>query len=135
MDTTLDFLVAEAYKARSFSYSPYSEYRVGASLLCSDGTVYTGCNIENASYSATVCAERVAIFKAISDGKRDFKALCVVGGKGEKGDFAPPCGVCLQVISEFCSPYFTILLVSGGKTKSYTLADFLPNAFSASDIK
>ena len=135
MDTTLDFLVAEADKARNFSYSPYSEYKVGASLLCSDGTVYTGCNIENASYSATVCAERVALFKALSEGKRGFKAIAIVGGKGENPDFSPPCGVCLQVLSEFCSPDLQILLLLNGKIKSYTIKDFLPNAFSSADMK
>ena len=135
MNGTFDFLIEKAVSARNFSYSPYSGYKVGSALLCSDGTVYTGCNVENASYSATVCAERVAVFKALSEGKRDFSAIAIVGGKGAIPDFAPPCGVCLQVLSEFCSPDLQILLLSNEEIKSYTLKDFLPNAFCASDIK
>jgi cytidine deaminase len=93
-------LIASAYRARKNSYSPYSNYPVGAALLCSDGSIYTGCNIENAAYSPGNCAERTAVFKAVSQGKRDFKAVAIVGGK----TLTSPCGVCRQVLREFVNP-------------------------------
>ena len=97
-------LVNLAKEARTHAYVPYSGYAVGAALLCADGTVYQGCNIENASYSPTVCAERVAVFKAVYDGRRDFAAIAVVGGPegGPAETFCAPCGVCRQVMVEFC---------------------------------
>ncbi len=113
------------------SYSPYSSFRVGAALLCSDGSVYTGCNIENSSFTPTVCAERVAFFKAISEGKKDFTAIAIVGGREDVGEnICTPCGVCLQVMAEFCNPKtFKIILPSTDKTEEYLLSDLLPKSF------
>ena len=126
-------LAALAVEAMSHAYVPYSGYKVGAALLCGDGTVYQGCNIENASYSPTVCAERTAFFKAVYDGPRDFSAIAVCGGKDAiiTGPF-PPCGVCRQVMREFCGDDFIIYLVGGeGAIQVVTLADLLPHSFSA----
>ncbi len=121
-----------AKEAMTHSYSPYSGYKVGAALLCADGTVYQGCNVENAAYSPSICAERTAIFKAVFDGKRDFSAIAVCGGKGGviQGLF-PPCGVCRQVMREFCGQDFLIYLVDGeGNIEAHTLAQLLPSSFS-----
>jgi cytidine deaminase len=116
------------------AYSPYSGFKVGAALLCADGTVYQGCNIENASFTPTVCAERTAVFKAVSEGKRDFSAIAVCGGKGGviTGKF-PPCGVCRQVLREFCGDDFTVYLVTPDGYEAVTLADLLPYSFSAEE--
>ena len=123
-------LIDSAREALKNSYSPYSEFKVGAALLCSDGSVYSGCNIENSSYSATVCAERTAFFKAISEGKRDFSAIAIVGGKnGDYSSPCTPCGVCLQVMSEFCGDGFKILLRNGDGINELTLKELLPNSF------
>ncbi len=118
--------------AMNNSYSPYSGCRVGAALLCASGRVYTGCNIENAAFSPTVCAERTAIFKAVSEGERSFSKIAVAGGKDGKIDGAfPPCGVCRQVMAEFCGPDFEILLVTGRDTfKKFSLSQLLPEAFT-----
>lgn len=124
-------LLELAVKAAANSYSKYSGFKVGAALLCADGSVYTGCNIENSSFSLTNCAERTVMFKAISDGIRDFKAIAVVGSSD--GDFSrpcPPCGACLQVMSEFCGNDFKIFLSSG----EFTLSDFLPKRFTAENM-
>ena len=119
------------------AYAPYSGFFVGAALLCEDGTVYCGCNIENASYSATLCAERNAIFQAVKDGVRDFEAIAVVGGaNGEITGFVPPCGVCRQVLREFCRDDFKVIL--GGKDDDYrvkTLSELLPCDFSAAELE
>ena len=124
-----------AQDARKNSYSPYSHFRVGAALLTKSGKVYTGCNVENASFSATNCAERTAIFKAVSEGERDFEALAIVGGReGETAPFCAPCGVCRQVISEFCSKDFKIILGNEDKFKAYTLDELLPLSFSDKDL-
>ncbi len=123
-------LISLALKARENAYVPYSGYKVGAALKVKSGKVYTGCNIENASFSPTVCAERTAIFKAISEGEREFEAIAVVGGKDEITDFAPPCGVCRQVMSEFCSPEFKIILYNGKEERIFKLKEILPLAFS-----
>lgn len=125
-------LCALAVNALGKSYSPYSGYRVGAALMCADGTVYTGCNIENAAYSPSVCAERVAIFKAVSDGRRDFIKIAVAGGKdGIVNGVFPPCGVCRQVMREFCGNDFEILLVkSQTEFQKTTLSELLPLSFS-----
>ena len=124
-------LIKEAEKALEFSYSPYSNFSVGAALLCGDGSIYTGCNIENASYPAGNCAERTAVFKAVSSGKRDFKAIAVVGGReGKITDYCPPCGICRQVLSEFCGDGFKIVLFNGFKEKVLTLAEILPYGFT-----
>ena len=120
-----------AKEAMMHSYSPYSGYKVGTALLCSDGTVYTGCNIENASFTPTICAERTAIFKAVYDGHRDFAAIAVCGGKDGviTGRF-PPCGVCRQVMREFCGDVFKILMVNPEGFEEVTLAQLLPYSFS-----
>ena len=99
------YLMEEALKARKAAYAPYSGFQVGAVLLCADGSIYTGCNVENSSYGAACCAERTAFFKAVSEGKRSFRAIAVVGGKkdGEVLESCPPCGICRQVMREFCS--------------------------------
>ena len=130
-------LLEEAKTARMTSYSPYSNCSVGAALLTKSGKIYPGCNIENAAYSPGVCAERVAIFKAVSDGARqsDFVAIAVVGGKGEQTDGAfPPCGVCRQVMREFCNDDFTVYLVGAGENyETLTLSQLLPHSFSAKE--
>lgn len=120
-----------AKKARESAYAPYSDFCVGAALLCEDGTVYTGCNVENASFSPTCCAERVAFFKAVSDGKRSFSAIAVVGGKSKADISLPcyPCGVCRQVMSEFCDDDFLIITEKDGIAESTAFSDILPNRF------
>ena len=124
-------LMELAVKARERAYAPYSSFAVGAALLCESGKVYLGCNIENAAFSPTNCAERTAIFSAVADGERKFRAIAVCGGKiGEKRALCTPCGVCRQVMSEFCKGDFNIIL-SDGKTDSvFTLDDMLPHRFS-----
>lgn len=125
-------LIELAIAAMDNAYAPYSGYKVGAALLCSDGTVYTGCNIENAAFSPTVCAERTAVFKAVSEGKRKFSAIAVCGGKdGNITGFFPPCGVCRQVMAEFCPKDFTVYLVGAkGTYRTCTLGELLPESFS-----
>ena len=125
-------LCALAVKAMDNAYAPYSGYCVGAALLAENGKVYTGCNIENAAYSPTVCAERTAIFKAVSEGERDFFAIAVAGGKdGVIEGVFPPCGVCRQVMAEFCKEDFIVLLVKcGGEYEKYTLSELLPLSFN-----
>lgn len=133
--TNYEELIKKAIDARERSYSPYSGFKVGAAVLCGDGKVYTGCNVENASYSESICAERTAIVKAVSRGKRDFVAIAVVGGKNEISDFIYPCGPCRQVLSEFCSESLEIVLFNGKSTKICTLGQLFPCSFGASDIK
>ena len=123
-------LINKAYEAMQRSYSPYSGFKVGAALLTSGGEIYTGCNIENSAYSPTCCAERTAFFKAVSVGKRDFKAIAVLGGKnGEVTDYCYPCGVCRQVMAEFCDRDFEIITACPEGIKSYSLKELLPEAF------
>ena len=123
-------LIEKAEEARLHSYSPYSGFKVGAALLCSDGTVYTGCNIENASFTPTICAERTAIFKAVYDGRRDFTAIAIVGGKEDASAPCPPCGVCRQVMGEFCGPDFMVYFPDGkAGTIEEPLANLLPHSF------
>ena len=129
------YLIEAAIEARTSSYSPYSTYKVGAALLCGDGTIYKGCNIENAAYGDTICAERVAIFKAVFDGKRDFSAIAIVGGKGELCSFAFPCGSCRQVMSEFCEKDFKIVLFDGKSTEIHTLGQVFPLRFKSDSLK
>lgn len=125
-------LIAQAVEAMGRAYAPYSCYKVGAALLCADGTVYQGCNIENASYSPTNCAERTAFFKAVYDGHRDFTAIAVCGGKdGVITGAFPPCGVCRQVMREFCGEDFKIYLINETGYETATLAQLLPYSFSA----
>ena len=119
-------LIQEAKRAMGFSYSPYSRFSVGAALLCDDGSIYGGCNIENAAYSPTCCAERVAVFKAVSEGKRNFKAISVCGSNGEP---CYPCGVCRQVLFEFGGAELDIVLTDGKEIKTVKLGELLPNAF------
>ena len=125
-------LIERAHQAAQHAYAPYSGFAVGAALLSSDGEVFTGCNIENASFGATCCAERTAFFKAVSEGVYDFDAIAIVGGKD--GDFSkpcPPCGICRQVMAEFCTPDFKIILANGsGEAKVFTLSELLPQSFS-----
>ena len=134
----IDFkkLIDEAICARENAYVPYSNFKVGATLLCEDGTVFHGCNIENASYGATNCAERTAIFSAIANGKHNFKALAVVGGK-EGEELLPecmPCGICRQVLAEFCSKEFPVVLGTKDKFKVYKLEDLLPYVFTKENL-
>ncbi len=129
---TPEKLMAAAVEAMGHAYAPYSGYKVGAALLCSDGTVYPGCNIENSAFGPTVCAERTAIFKAIYDGHREFTAIAVCGGKdGVITGLFPPCGVCRQVMREFCGNDFVIYMVgSDGTYEQATLSELLPHSFS-----
>lgn len=125
---TKQYLIEQAKEGMKQAYAPYSGFRVGAALLTGDGSVYLGCNIENASYGAAVCAERTAIFKAVSDGKREFEAIAVVCSNGTP---AWPCGICLQVMAEFC-PDIQIYLEGEQEVQVYSLHDLLPNAFRLS---
>lgn len=129
-------LMRLAEGARAHSYTPYSHFAVGAALLTKSGKVYTGCNIENASYTPTVCAERTAVFKAVSEGEKEFAAIAIIGGPaGEAGRFCAPCGVCRQVLREFCEPTFRILLGKVDEVQAYTLGELLPTSFGSSDLK
>ncbi|MCM1105027.1 MAG: cytidine deaminase [Clostridium sp.] len=132
-------LIREALAARAYSYSPYSQYRVGAALLAKDGRIFKGCNIENAAYTPTNCAERTAVFKAVSEGCRAFAAIAVVGGKEEKptGDYAYPCGVCRQVLREFVDPaqFLVICARSEEDYEEWTLAELLPESFGPAQLE
>ena len=125
-------LIDNALKVRKFAYVPYSKFYVGASLLTIDGKVFDGCNIENASYSLTMCAERTAIFKAISNGYKDFSAIAVVGGFDLKNvsEYCYPCGECIQVMKEFCKLDFKIVVYNGKNVKIHTLNELFPNTFT-----
>ena len=126
-----DFLMEQALAARQNAYCPYSGFAVGAALLCTNGTVYTGCNIECASLSPGNCAERTAMFRAVADGQRQFTAIAVAGGPAgkEPSSFCAPCGVCRQVMREFCAPNFEVILYDGREQKRMTLEELLPMAF------
>lgn len=126
MDNLYEKLYNDAVKAAENSYSPYSRFRVGAALLCSDGTIYTGCNIENASFSLTNCAERTAFFKALSEGKKEFDAIAIAGGHDTMNEPCYPCGACRQVMAEFCDEDFKIVL----SDKILTLKELLPFSFN-----
>jgi homotetrameric cytidine deaminase len=131
-------LAEEALRARGNAYAPYSGFTVGAALLCADGKIFSGCNVESASYGVTVCAERVALWKAVSEGERKFSALAVAGGKAgaPAADFCPPCGVCRQALAEFCGGGFPILLAkSSGETRVCTLGELLPLRFGPEQLK
>ena len=132
-------LIELACKGREQAYTPYSGFRVGAALLTRSGTVYLGCNIENASYGPTNCAERTAFFKAVSEGEREFEAIAIVGGPGEgrTGEMCAPCGVCRQVMTEFCDPKtFRIILENGGgKVRTFLLEELLPLGFGPDTLK
>ncbi len=122
-------LLLAAAKARQMAYAPYSRFSVGAALLTKDGKVYTGCNVENASYGATNCAERTAFFKAASEGERHFAAIAIVGGNGTKTVLCPPCGLCRQVMTELCDPDFRIILGNEADHRVLTLGDLMPLSF------
>ena len=124
-----------AKEAMQHAYAPYSGCKVGAALLCKDGSIYQGCNIENAAFGPTNCAERTAFFKAIYDGQRDFAAIAVCGGKdGVITGAFPPCGVCRQVMREFCDTDFMIYMINADGYETVTLAQLLPYSFSSADM-
>ena len=128
----IEKLIDTAIEQLKFSYTPYSNFKVGAALLAKNGKIYTGCNIENASYTPTNCAERTAFFKAVSEGVREFRAICIVGGKdGKLTEYTAPCGVCRQVMMEFCDPktFQIILAVDKERYEIYTLEELMPLGF------
>ena len=132
MELEIQNLINRAIEARENAYCPYSHFAVGAALLCEDGTLFEGCNIENASYTPTNCAERTAFFKAVSEGVREFRAICIVGGKdGKLTEYTAPCGVCRQVMMEFCDPktFQIILAVDKERYEIYTLEELMPLGF------
>lgn len=130
-------LLDAAAEARKCAYAPYSGFAVGAAIQAEDGTVYTGCNVENASYPATCCAERVALGTAIAAGARSFKKIAIVGGRAGEAprDFCMPCGICRQVLSEFCAPSLEILVTNGEQDASYRLDALLPYSFSQKSLE
>lgn len=123
-------LIEAARGAMVHAHAPYSGYRVGAALLCRDGTVFSGCNVENASYGLTNCAERTALFAAVATGRRDFAALAVASSEQPP---PRPCGACRQVLAEFCPPDFPVYVATQGGHETYLLADLLPHGFGVSD--
>ena len=128
----IEKLINTAIEQLKFSYTPYSNFKVGAALLAKNGEIFTGCNIENASYTPTNCAERTAFFKAVSEGVREFRAICIVGGKdGKLTEYTAPCGVCRQVMMEFCNPktFQIILAVDKERYEIYTLEELMPLGF------
>ena len=129
-------LIMRAMEAAGRAYAPYSHYHVGAALLAEDGQIFTGCNIENATYGATNCAERTAFFKAVSEGVKDFRAIAIVGGPADNeaegifSEYAFPCGICRQVMKEFCEKDFIVLVAKSAEDyQQYTLGELLPHAF------
>ena len=129
-------LLLYAIQARKMSYAPYSQFFVGAALLGKSGKVYLGCNVENAAYSVTNCAERTALFKAVSEGEREFSAIAIVGGKGEDvTQVCPPCGVCRQALAEFCDADLRIVLGTPDEIVVYRLADVLPLSFNKNNLE
>lgn len=135
---TIEKLIDTAIAQLDFSYAPYSGFNVGAALLAKNQAVYTGCNIENAAYTPTNCAERTAFFKAVSEGVRDFEAICIVGGKNQKATgYTAPCGVCRQVMMEFCNPktFKIILAIDMENYRIYTLEDMLPQGFGPANLE
>lgn len=132
-------LIQEALKARKRSYSPYSHFQVGAALLTGDGQIFTGCNIENAAYGPSNCAERTAFFKAVSEGIYDFQAIAIVGGpeSAEELEFCAPCGVCRQVMMEFCHPEtFRILLAKSEEVyQEYVFKELFPMGFGPGNLR
>ena len=123
-------LLLAAERARENAYAPYSHFHVGAALLAADGSLFSGANVENASFGATCCAERSAVFSAVSAGARQFSAIAICGAKkGERGRACPPCGICRQVLAEFCDADLRILLGNADEHEEYTLAQLLPHAF------
>ncbi|MBQ3898379.1 MAG: cytidine deaminase [Lachnospiraceae bacterium] len=136
-EDTTKALIESAYEASKNAYCKYSGYHVGAALLCGDGTVFTGCNIENSSYGATNCAERTAFFKAVSEGQRSFEAIAIIGYlEGNKPEsYAFPCGICRQVMAEFCTGDFKIIVAkSVSDFKVFSLGELLPESFGAENM-
>lgn len=136
---TRELLIKKAFEAQKKAYAPYSHFQVGAALLAEDGTIYEGCNIENASYGACNCAERTAIFRAVYEGKQKFRQIAIVG-KAESAkefDYCAPCGICRQVMSEFCSPkeFEIILAKTEDDYKIYTLEELFPLSFTGDALK
>ena len=129
-------LAAKALDMRKMAYVPFSGHPVGAALLAKDGRVFTGCNVENSSYSPTICAERTAFVKAVSEGAREFEAIAIAGGFGEVPEtYCAPCGVCRQVMVEFCSKSFKVILVkTPDDCKEYTLEEIMPLGFKIEDV-
>lgn len=136
MDRTIAIQLLEtAKKARRNAYAPYSKYHVGAALLAKNGKVYIGCNVENASFGATNCAERTALFTAIADGVRDFEAIAVAGGLGDALDEGIlPCGICCQALSEFCTKDFPVILTNENSYRILTLGELFPHSFSSENL-
>lgn len=134
----LQELIQKAMEALAYSYAPYSQFKVAASLLTKDGRIYTGCNIENAAYSPGNCAERTAFFKAVSEGVREFEAICIVNedSRGQHS-ICPPCGMCRQVMMEFCSPdsFHIILAADEARYEIYTLGELLPMGFGPGSLQ
>ncbi len=129
-------LMERAVEARKMAYAPYSGFCVGAALLGKSGKVYTGCNVENAAYSPTNCAERTALFKAVSEGEREFVSIAIVGGRGESiAEFCAPCGVCRQVLAEFCDEDFRIVLGNPNNAQAFTFKELFPFSFGKKDLK
>ena len=128
-------LYSLAESARKKAYAPYSHFTVGAALLTKEGKVYLGCNIENAAYGAVNCAERTAFFTAVCEGERDFAAIAIAGGRdGQMGDVCAPCGICRQVMAEFCTADFEVVLASGEGVKAYRLDEILPLSFTKENL-
>ncbi|MBQ9589920.1 MAG: cytidine deaminase [Butyrivibrio sp.] len=130
-------LIVKALEMRKFSYTPYSHFNVGAALLATNGNIYTGCNIENASFTPTNCAERTAFFKAVSEGVKEFQAIAIVGGPAESDqlEYCSPCGVCRQVMSEFCNDSFVIICAKNiNEYRTYSLPEILPDRFGPKDL-
>ena len=132
MEINYELLVKTAYEATKMSYTPYSHFNVGAALLTKGGKIYMGCNIENAAYGATNCAERTAFFKAISEGEKEFAAIAVVSSSK---DYTYPCGICRQVIAEFCDEDMEIILAKDMDYKVFKLSEMLPYSFTSKDLK
>ena len=138
-ETLIQKLIKTAAEQLRFSYTPYSHFKVGAALLAADGTIYTGCNIENAAYTPTNCAERTAFFKAISEGEKEFEMIAIVGGpaKSARTDYCPPCGVCRQVMAEFCDPKAFRVLMARTETdyRECSLEEVLPFGFTKEELQ
>jgi homotetrameric cytidine deaminase len=134
--TNYQSLAASATKAKDRAYAPYSGFHVGAALLCQNGLVYTGCNVESAAYPATICAERTALLKAVSEGEREFVAIAVAGSKpGAEGDYCYPCGVCRQMLNEFVNEdFYVIIAKSENDFRVHKWAEILPYGFGPKDL-
>jgi cytidine deaminase len=132
MEKDVEQLIETARLAREKAFAPFSNFQVGAALLGKNGKIFTGCNIENASYGLTMCAERVAIFKAVSEGERDFERLAIIG---DTQNITPPCGACRQIIWEFCGDIPIVLANLQGETETFQMSELLPKAFDMKFLK